>query len=781
MDIDQAPKTQKARGVLALMVQRDHYPRPQLITDIEAYSQTDFRILQADAGGRALFARPCPTTPRHGFVDSRQVRTYSELVAVWEETMLADPEGEVILMPFVPSKWSAVVTELSMAIGPDHDGATAGHKSRILALAGLSVGWAKAYVLEGEVPYIEAVSTLSKEGLITSKLVQVRSGPQTKPPGDWVPKDVKIKRLLKAEGDALEWERIVTEAGVAKGDGTVVWHPGGTMLAHYAVHCSVHGIPILFGKKKPEVGQRIKATGVAPLRWNTRSFRRGVAVGLTYPLHESNRVGAVHFLCFVLHHASSLLTQPTGAWLVGAASVLMIRLGFAASIGEVRHAYKDDNFSKERSYVYEKSFASFGSFCSDRAEIGSAWWIFDECVWKGGYGGKKWGSCVAAVVDLEIALRVAAKGEDKGGKLIISALNAAVNQAHNNGWWMNKFADGNLFAELSEGDIKRSITSGVFAYTLLNSRPAGAGTNLITYLKLPPIEQAEPAEGKVGGKAHVRGASYEDDVVADCYECDCSPCECCQDCEQSPACCSCECECEHCGQVNCECEVCNDCDEKSNDCECPKILDGCTCLSCTQLQEQKDAKEHWSSANALARKESGLHQGQYQATCVCKRCSAFKEIMEKAGYNPKYKLSDVMEALLAKPSQVPWTKAGEELPATAKEADVPILMYDKMCLIPYTCEPRLQFCLRGNWVAHFQAGKLDSYSTYDIKVPVKLRKSFRLAMYAMDRTRSLANTTTPYWVPTTLAPFEGEFRSRLVEFLDSINLSHTISDNQEQT
>ena len=192
------PKTQKARGVLANMVQRDHSPRPQLIQDIAAYTSEQFMDLRNDAYGRKLFARPCPTTPRHGFVDSRQVRTYSELVQVWEETMLADPKGEVILMPFVAAKWSAVVTEMSMAIGPAHDGATAGHKSRILALAGLSIDWAKDYVLEGEVPYIETVSTVSEDGYLINKLVQVRSGPPTKPPGDWVPKDVKAALAIVA-------------------------------------------------------------------------------------------------------------------------------------------------------------------------------------------------------------------------------------------------------------------------------------------------------------------------------------------------------------------------------------------------------------------------------------------------------------------------------------------------------------------------------------------------------------------------------------------------------
>jgi len=763
------PKTQKARGVLANMVQRDHSPRPQLIQDIAAYTSEQFMDLRNDAYGRKLFARPCPTTPRHGFVDSRQVRTYSELVQVWEETMLADPKGEVILMPFVAAKWSAVVTEMSMAIGPGHDGATAGHKSRILALAGLSIDWAKDYVLEGEVPYIETVSTVSEDGYLINKLVQVRSGPPTKPPGDWVPKDVKVSRVLTAEGDALEWEKTIAEAGVSAGDGTVVHHRGGTMLSHYAVHCVVNGIPILFGKKKPEVGDRIKATGVAPLRWNTRSFRRGVAVGLAHPLRHSDRIGAVHFLCFVLHHATALLTQPTGAWMVGAASVLMVRLGFGAAIGEARHAYKDENFAKERTYVYEKSFTDFASFCSDRAEIGSAWWIFNECQWKGGYGGAKWGMCVNAVVALENALRVAAKGEDRGGKLIVAALNSAVNQAHNNGWWMNKFADGNLFNELSDGNLKRTLTAGVFAYAMLNTRPAGASANLDIYLKLPQIKAEEPDSEKIGGKACLRGDSYEGEGTSyDCDDCYCTPCECCGDCEQSPDNCCCESECEHCGYEDCECEVCDDCCEKVADCACIKVMEGCTCIQCTEIQQSKDAKARWISVDHAARQQSELFQRTYQATCECHRCSAYKEIMEKAGLAPGGS-GELVSHLLA------------EATPTAKvaKAKAPV-QGEKSDLIPYTTSPRLQFCLRGNWRAHFQAGLLDEYETYDCLIPLEDRKLFRLEMDKMDRTRSLANTTTPYWVPTTLSQFKGDTQSKLVGFLKSINLSHIISNDQEQ-
>ena len=48
-----------------------------------------------------LMARPCPIRPRHGFVESRQVHSVEEVNQVLSETLVADPKGEVILMPFL--------------------------------------------------------------------------------------------------------------------------------------------------------------------------------------------------------------------------------------------------------------------------------------------------------------------------------------------------------------------------------------------------------------------------------------------------------------------------------------------------------------------------------------------------------------------------------------------------------------------------------------------------------------------------------------------------------
>lgn len=84
-----------------------------------------------ELGPVRIFARPCPLVPCHGFVDSRVVSSASDILQVVKETVKADPNGEVILMPFIEAKYSAVQVGEYVTLGIGHDGVTAGKGQKV--------------------------------------------------------------------------------------------------------------------------------------------------------------------------------------------------------------------------------------------------------------------------------------------------------------------------------------------------------------------------------------------------------------------------------------------------------------------------------------------------------------------------------------------------------------------------------------------------------------------------------------------------------------------------
>ena len=125
------PRTQKARGIFLLAGMDSGWlsQKASLITN-------ESQVGTVPWSDSAMFARPCPVRPRHGFVESRLVHNRAQLLGVWKEATQEDPEAEVILMPFLKAKGNAVVTAKMIAIGPGHDGATAGKNCLEIPISG---------------------------------------------------------------------------------------------------------------------------------------------------------------------------------------------------------------------------------------------------------------------------------------------------------------------------------------------------------------------------------------------------------------------------------------------------------------------------------------------------------------------------------------------------------------------------------------------------------------------------------------------------------------------
>src|ERR1041385_7819240 len=258
-------KTQKARGIQVLA---EHFPGS--VPNFRVFSLPLSEDLDTDAFNhitlkRDVFVRPCPITPRHGFVDSRIVdrETVNDLLSVAKEAQAADPEAELVVMEAIPASASAVLTPTSIAIGPGTSSATQGKGAITLPLTG--VHFRSELLREAQIkdtPYAEALYTTSDSGYSSrTYLVQLRDGvgcASAHPAGmDWIPADTIVSAgysVPNYEKDALALEQAIKNAA----PGSILWHPGGTLLSHYSQHAMLRKMPIVFGER-PAVGQTLAA------------------------------------------------------------------------------------------------------------------------------------------------------------------------------------------------------------------------------------------------------------------------------------------------------------------------------------------------------------------------------------------------------------------------------------------------------------------------------------------------------------------------------------------
>lgn len=253
------PATQKARGIgqLATMFPytRSHEsPQLGVRRSFPIYaSKSPLALLPYSVPSRwperrALFARPCPENPRHGFVESRPVRTLEEALCVWQEATIADPMAECLVMDRLTGAYSAVCTDAGITYGVGHDGVT-GHGAELWEVPGVQGGLRKyvnsrigdpAQHFEG--CYIEAV-----EDFGNMAMVQLRGGPeQLGGITDFIPKPMSVQHVIDGRpwlDDLLGWEREISKY---KGKpGVAVYAPGVSLASHIAVHGFAAGFAVL--------------------------------------------------------------------------------------------------------------------------------------------------------------------------------------------------------------------------------------------------------------------------------------------------------------------------------------------------------------------------------------------------------------------------------------------------------------------------------------------------------------------------------------------------------
>ena len=474
-------RTQKAQGISVLDKFQGLNSLPYRIVQSELEVGNKFESLAMHLVSPDIFARPCPVTPRHGFVDSQPVTSADQAMDIWRKARQADPEAEMILMPRVNATCNAIYTGNYLALGPGHDGATGGKESigirtaqgmfppDLLSSAGIKIA-------EGHGPYVEVVyGTLPGSEMVLPYLTQLRDGPLTQGTEDYIPEDIDILEVYKPVEsdfeDLLSWEKKACEMAGRKG--LVVWHPEGNIACHMAIHCVINKVTYITSQKEPKVGDFLKADLLSIDRSDPNAMREGLEIG-SY-LNLSFRQ-ALEVLLFGLHQ-SNLNLNPTGSKLLGLSAALCMRLSTAACLGELRHKrHKGDSsfFSSDRHAVFNRAWQDM--FMSQKM-MGAALKSFFLSRWKSGYGGHAWGVCTMKTMELwDASLSLYRSPSKDSFNEVAKRLNDSVHTIHNGGWLFNKFANPDIMDAAAMSTPRFVINSGLSIFLALKGeKPEESG------------------------------------------------------------------------------------------------------------------------------------------------------------------------------------------------------------------------------------------------------------------------------------------------------------------
>lgn len=467
------PSTQKARGIMLL-----HKKANQVTFDLgwkvpkhlPFMSGTTF---EDSSFNYPVFGRPCPTVPRHGFVDSIVCKNSEELNALSLQTHEVEENAEILVTKPVDCSYNAICTGGVITIGGGNDGATSGKNCRYFYLNEDPVGKSieiesnQDVLIEGEVPFYEIV--ISKTGEVN--LVQVRSAPGMPASKNYIPKAITVKNIVKAEGDLLEWE---TKVKSIDPETTVIDHSGGSLASHFSIHAIINGVAI-FTQDCPSVGDTIEPNSEGGEITDeerakfVESFKIGFAstpelikrynffsLAGKRPASQSDQ--AYYFMTNALDvalatlHNYAALQQHRDFEMLGGILGVFARTCIAVSSGETRFrrtsapSHQNDpelynwlsSCPSSRHAVYTKIMHTPTSTALD--SIIPIYKSFKNVNWGGGgYGGPKWVNCTTSAINL---FNDCLNGNIEGA---VEKFNVVIHTCHNGGLYLNKIQDGNCF------------------------------------------------------------------------------------------------------------------------------------------------------------------------------------------------------------------------------------------------------------------------------------------------------------------------------------------------
>ena len=518
------PKTQKARGIKALL--EAHNPgwyyisglqgTPEEINDLWNYLSSEFN-------NGNIFARPCPRTPRHGFVESRIIKTENELKQLLAETYAADPRGEMLYTRKIDAPISAVVTNNSLTLGPGHDGATAGKHSVTLDIATDLRQWVdkqpmrfysykydiRRSVKPSHYAGLKPQSRMPFVEFVGSKPVQLRYGPTLEGySGNWIPaygtsaSHVLSTNYLPSDMLALESELKAAIENYCPGE-LAVYAPGHSLSSHLAIQCISKGIAV-FTTEHPRPMQPVKTSAYEPIPSVLQS-----KLAKSIPWKRTNLIEAIA-LVQATAAAKPSLTRTIMLYL---ASEIIIKAAIGACIAEHRYfkpeefgelpagpitaGYKPKQFpigSMKREPFYTKAFrANIRDYSKSLMALGTLAIVeqdFNTGIWPSGFGGKKWAQCTTATSDALkawLAINSYSLYSNWGGTIkqhvlnsavdtLIGAMNILINVSHNGGKCLTKFVSESALNSITSMPAQHMLTEHMY-HTLLSVTQEASSDN----------------------------------------------------------------------------------------------------------------------------------------------------------------------------------------------------------------------------------------------------------------------------------------------------------------
>lgn len=461
--------SQKARGVFFLMGKQPvlqaafglQVPKHILFDAGEVFSDSNFNF--------PVFARPCPSVPRHGFVDSVLCNNSQELNRVSEEAKQAESNAELLITKPIPASYNAIITDGVITFSYGNDGATAGRDIKYFYISQDPIApiieLDTSLMLNGEVPFYELV--LDQEG--TTFLVQVRSAPGVPKCKDYVPEKTEVKTIIKAEGDLLEWEALLKTVDPRT---TIIDHTNGSLASHYAIHAIINRIPI-FTSYLPNQGDILEptVTNSEITEEDREKFYRAFCYGFSsgkfmtensklYATNHHGQMTSNLILALSTLHNFSAISMAKDYEVLGITLGLFLRTTFAVSIGEARFAHMKPEYAKEikdfhaaipksRGGAYEWAWKmNAGNFISN---IRNVYRIFDEVKWQSSYGGAKWLSCTKSSINLFNACVA------KDVFSVVELFNKVLHEEHNSGKYLNKIINTQYFDEAASNPSQFAV------------------------------------------------------------------------------------------------------------------------------------------------------------------------------------------------------------------------------------------------------------------------------------------------------------------------------------
>lgn len=432
-----------------------------------------------------LFARPCPKTPRHGFVDSRPVQGIPEIEAIFDEMRLADPESELILMKRIEASHNAVITNTTAAIGIGNDGATAGKKAITLPVHGELRKYKDSSSIT-ESAFLETVYDSN-----TAYAVQLRNGPELPRTKDIIPESLTVDEIIDVDKfepheDLLAWEALCNEIKAdrdnGKRKGLVIVHVNGPIGSHFCVHAVIRKIPFVTSHM-PTIGEKLEKTAPNPVDF--REVKKGIELGLSkefyakvmVPLfhahgsdsHSRAFKGLMYSSLYALH--ASPVCGKEESKLIGLGIANLIRVSVCAALGESRHhrGIIAMQGKTNRDSVYKKYFEDVFAGIK-KLQVTEQ--IFLDGTWGESFGGKNWASCTRATITLvNKTIAFVRRPDERNFIKVMSQFNLLINEVHNGGKFLNKFVsnvefdhaakDLALFVASRANELYRFITSAM--------------------------------------------------------------------------------------------------------------------------------------------------------------------------------------------------------------------------------------------------------------------------------------------------------------------------------